>query len=110
MRYTFPREHLPIGVRDFYVNPSGDVVFLYISARAKPDDHIRRAVSTDGGDTFTFHRDNVLADWGKPVLDRNVDPKFVVLPDGRIRLYVATLVDNGSSSEPFWAILSATNP
>lgn len=176
VRYTFPREHLPIGVRDFYVNPSGDVIFLYIGARAKPDDHIRRAVSTDGGDTFTFHSDNVLADWGKPGLDRNVDPKFVVLPDGRarlftmvqgnvaipgqraccsiysfttadgytftqdpgirlqfsdfteftvwslndpwaivlpdgrIRLYVAALVDNGSSSEPFWAILSATNP
>lgn len=176
VRYTFPSEHLPIGVRDFYVNASGEVIFLYIGAKATPDDHIRRAVSTDGGNTFTFHSDNVLGDSSNAPLDRHVDPKFVVLsdgsarlftmvqgnvpipgqqsccdiysfsttdgytftqdagirlqagdfteftvwslndpwvivlPDGRFRLYVAGLITDDSSSEPFWVILSATTP
>ncbi|NOY99321.1 MAG: exo-alpha-sialidase [Chloroflexi bacterium] len=178
VRYTAPAEHLPIGVRDFYVNSSGDVILLYVAPIGidSPDHHIRRAVSTDGGDTFVFHSDNVLGDRGGGELHTHLDPKFVelpvggvrlitmvqgnvpipgqlacckiysftsadgytftqdpgvrlqtsdftditvwslndpwviLLPDGRFRMYVAALVDDGSKSEPFWAILSATTP
>ena len=176
VRYTAPADQLPIGVRDFYVNPSGDVIFLYIAPLDGADHHIRRAVSTDGGNTFTFHSNNVLGDLSNAGLDRHVDPKFVVLPDGgarlftmvqgcvaipgqraccniysftttdgytftqdpgtrlttsdfteftvwslndpwavllpdgRFRIYLAALMEDGSSSKPFWAILSATTP
>ncbi len=176
VRYAAPSDHLPIGVRDFYVNPAGEVFFLYIGAMAKPNHYIRSALSTDGGDTFTLYADDPLGDQDKDGLERHVDPKFVVLPDGgarlftmvqhqvpipgqraccdihsftspdghtwtqdpgrrlraddfteftvwslndpwaiilpdgRFRLYVAALVDDGSTPQPFWAIVSATTP
>ncbi len=176
VRYTFPEEHLPIGVRDFYTTPSGDVVFLYIGAMGKAEHHIRLAASTDGGETFTLYRDDALGDAAKDDMERYLDPKFVVLPDGsarlftmvqhqvpipmqraccdiysltttdgytytpdpgvrlaasdfteftvwslndpwvvllpdgRFRMYVAALVDDGSSDRPFWAVVSATTP
>ncbi len=86
VRYTTPTEHLPVGVRDFFVNTAGDVIYLYIGAMAKPEHHIRQAISTDGGNTFTLYNDNVLGDQDKPDLERHVDPKFVTLPDGSARL------------------------
>ena len=88
VRYTAPPEHLPLGVRDFFVNADGDVIFLYIGHRDGEDAHIRLAVSTDGGDTFTLHTDDPLGDLEKDDRqDRNVDPKFTPLPDGGARLF-----------------------
>lgn len=88
VRYTVPPEHMPIGVRDFYVNTSGEVIFLYVAPIGidSPDHHIRRAVSKDNGETFEFHSDNVLGDRGGGKLNTHLDPKFTELPDGSVRL------------------------
>ena len=88
IRYTVPTEHMPIGVRDFFVNSSGEVIFLYVAPIGidSPDHHIRRAVSVDNGDTFEFHSDDVLGDRGGGELNTHLDPKFVELPDGGVRL------------------------
>lgn len=86
IRYTAPPDHLPIGVRDFFVNTSGDVILLYIGAMGKENHYIRNAVSSDGGEHFTLYADDALGDQNNPGLERDVDPKFVTLPDGRARL------------------------
>jgi len=86
IRYTTPAEQMPVGVRDFFVNTAGDVIYMYIGAMAKENHYIRQAVSTDGGDTFTFYADDPLGDKDTSGFDRNVDPKFVTLPDGSARL------------------------
>ncbi|MEW6406754.1 MAG: hypothetical protein AB1649_33655, partial [Chloroflexota bacterium] len=89
IRYTAPSGHPPIGIWDEYVNLAGEVILVYVAPIGvnSPDHHMRRAVSTDGGKTFTFHSDNVLGDRGGGELNTHVDPKFLLLPDGRARLF-----------------------
>jgi hypothetical protein len=76
-----------IGVYDAFTS-SGQVVLLYLGD-LQGKNNLRRAVSTDNGDTFTFDREDLLGDGGAGGGSRTyVDPKQLLLPDGRRRLFV----------------------
>jgi len=85
VRYTAPESTM--GVYDAFTSGS-DVVLLYIGD-LMGQNNVRRAVSRDGGATFTFDRGNVLGDSAAGGGGNTyVDEKAIKLPDGRIRLMV----------------------
>lgn len=71
-----------------FADRSGGVVLLYIGDTLGLN-NIRRAYSSDGGETFQFDRGDLLGDAGDGGGSQSfIDPAPVRLPDGRIRLYV----------------------
>ncbi len=88
IRYTpVAADHGWIGVFDAFTLGSR-VILLYLGDKFGLN-NLRRAVSTDSGVTFTFDTADVLGD---AVLgggnNSYVDPKTILLPDGRRRLFV----------------------
>ncbi len=84
-----PSDNGKIGVHDQYVDASGGVVLLYIGDMQGVN-NVRRAYSPPGnnGWTFTFEDDNVLGDATAGGGGHSyVDPKSILLPDGRRRLF-----------------------
>ena len=72
---------------EVFVDAAGGVVLLY-SADKLGLNNLRRAYSTDGGESFAFQHGNVLGDdtaggGGNSYVDRAT----VLLPDGRRRLH-----------------------
>ena len=63
-------------------------------------DNVRRAVSRDGGWSFTFDSDNVLKDKDLEAKKKFVDPKAFLLPDGTWRLLNMRRGENGTSPQP----------
>jgi len=90
VRYTaHPSDNGKVGVHDEYVDPFGGVVLLYIGDMQGVN-NIRRAYSPPGnnGWTFTFEDANVLGDAEAGGGGHSyVDPKSILLPDGRRRLF-----------------------
>lgn len=85
-----PSDNGTLGVYDAFRDSSGGVVLLYIGDMYGVN-NVRRAYSTDNGLTFAFDRGNVLGDeqrGGGP--NSYVDPKTILLPDGRRRLFAMT--------------------
>ncbi len=84
-----PSDNGTIGVRDIYVDPAGGVVMLYIGDMQGVN-NIRRAYSPpgDNGMNFVLEDDNVLGDKAQGGRNTYVDPKSILLPDGRRRLFV----------------------
>ncbi len=83
-----------IGITDFFRNRRGDIVLLYLGDNRGPYDSVRRAVSRDNGESFSFDRGNVLGDCHLVRQKQNhVDQKHIRLPGGRIRLF--TMVGGG---------------
>ena len=79
-----------IGVYDAFTDGS-QVVLLYLGDLMGAN-NMRRAVSTDGGLTFSFDRGDLLGDQSAGGGSRTyVDPKQIQLPDGRRRLFVMRL-------------------
>ncbi len=67
-------------------------------------------VSSDGGETFDY--DGELLGWSD-FTDLDVrslnDPKVVLLPDGRLRVYVAAMIPDSTKEDGYgWAIVSVT--
>ncbi len=85
-----------IGVYDVYVDKSGGVVLLYVGDMGG-DDNVRRAYSTDGGDSFTLETDDLLGDKDLDATMKYVDPKTLLLPDGRRRLITMKRGENGAA-------------
>lgn len=82
-RYTAPES--TVGVQTNYTE-GNEIVLLYIGDLLGLN-NVRRAVSRDGGNTFTFDRANVLGDAGLGGGGRSyVDQRSLKLPDGRRRL------------------------
>ncbi|MFQ5343338.1 MAG: sialidase family protein, partial [Anaerolineae bacterium] len=90
VRYTLqPGDNGTAGVHDQYVDPAGGVVLLYIGDMGGVN-NVRRAYSPpgDNGWTFAFEDDNVLGDVDAGGGGNSyVDPKSILLPDGRRRLF-----------------------
>lgn len=86
-RYTLQEDdNGSLGVYDFFIDSQDNVVFLYLGDLMGLN-NVRRAYSTDNGQTFTFTNDNVLGDedlGGGP--NSFVDEKVFVLPDHRVFL------------------------
>lgn len=76
-----------MGVYDAYSEGSR-VVLIYLGDKEGAN-NLRRAVSTDNGQSFTFDQANVLGDAALGGGGNSyVDPKTIKLPDGRRRLFV----------------------
>jgi len=89
VRYQLqPEDKGKMGTFDVFVNSDKHVVLLYVADnQAGGKNNIRRAISTDGGDSFAFDRGNVLDDdkvggGGGTYVDQDT----LVLPDGRVYL------------------------
>lgn len=93
-------------VRIFTMNQHGHPV-----PPAEPKGTIYSFTSEDHGMTFTQDPDRRLRfdDYTEfEVLSLN-DPKVILLPDGRYRMYVASMIRTGPGDDDIkWAILSAT--
>jgi hypothetical protein len=77
-----------LGVYDVFADTKGGVVMLYIGD-LMGQNNVRRAYSTDNGNTFTFDRGNILGDANAGGgANSYVDEKTIVLPDGKRRLFV----------------------
>jgi hypothetical protein len=76
-----------MGVYEAYSEGSR-VVLIYLGDKEGAN-NLRRAVSTDNGQTFTFDQADVLRDGALGGGGNSyVDPKTIKLPDGRRRLFV----------------------
>lgn len=89
IRYQLqPEDKGKMGTYDLFVNSDKHVVLLYVADnQAGGKNNIRRAISTDGGDTFAFDRGNILGDdnangGGNTYVDQDT----LILPDGRVYL------------------------
>ena len=99
-RYTLTEgDNGTFGVYDIYVDHTGGVVMLYVGAMGGAD-NVRRAYSTDGGNTFYQETDDLLGDKELAHNMKYVDPKTVLLPDGRRRLITMRRGPNGSIPQP----------
>ena len=101
VRYSAqPADNGKIGVHDQYVDADGGVVLLYIGDMQGVN-NVRRAYSPpgDNGWTFTFEEDNVLGDITAGGGGHSyVDPKSILLPNGRRRLF--TMSQGSSPPQP----------
>lgn len=106
-----------MGVYDFFNRENGDVVMLYIGDLMGLN-NVRRAVSTDGGWTFTFDAGNVLDDEDAGGGARSyVDEKVIRLDDGTLyliamksgTLYGFTSTDDGETFDLQGEILTPTD-
>ncbi|NOZ06960.1 MAG: hypothetical protein GXP41_11535 [Chloroflexi bacterium] len=90
VRYTAqPDDNGKVGVHDQYVDAAGGVVLLYIGDMQGVN-NVRLAYSPpgDNGWTFTFEEGDVLGDAAAGGGGHSyVDPKSILLPDGRRRLF-----------------------
>lgn len=93
-RYTLQADDEgSIGTYETYIQADGKVVLLYVGDLYGKN-NIRRAVSTDGGWTFTFDRGNVVGDDSFGGGGRSfVDQRIVKLSDGT---YVLIAMSSGS--------------
>ena len=74
------------GIHDWFSDARGGVVLLYLGDM-RGANNVRRAYSTDGGNTFTYTGGNVLGDADAGGGGRSyVDQHSIALPDGRRRL------------------------
>ncbi len=94
-----PSDNGTFGVYDVYVDHKKDVIMLYIGDMGG-NDNVRRARSTDGGQTFVFETDNLLGDRDLDKTMKYVDPKTLLLPDGRRRLITMRRGPNGVAPQP----------
>ena len=87
VRYTLHEsDRGSMGIYDVFSDARGGVVLLYLGDM-RGANNVRRAYSTDGGDTFTFTNGNVLGDADSGGGGRSyVDQHSIPLPDGRRRL------------------------
>lgn len=77
-----------LGVYDVYAVADGSVVMLYLGDM-QGKNNLRMARSRDNGMTFVFEKGNVLGDDNAGGgANSYVDPKSLLLADGRRRLYV----------------------
>ncbi len=75
-----------MGIYDAFPDSAGGVTLLYLGDLYGLN-NVRRAYSTDGGETFTFTNGNVLGDDGAGGGGRSyVDQHSYPLPDGRRRM------------------------
>jgi|CXWL01.1.fsa_nt_gi hypothetical protein len=75
-----------MGVYEAYAEGSR-VVLIYLGDKEGAN-NLRRAVSTDSGESFTFEQADVLSDAALGGGGNSyVDPKTIKLPDGRRRLF-----------------------
>lgn len=88
VRYTpQAQDNGTFGVYDTFVDPSGAVVLHYLGDLMGAN-NLRRAVSRDNGQTFTFDRADLLGDAAQGGGGRSyVDNKTILLPDGRRRMF-----------------------
>ena len=98
--YLQPEDNDSAGVYTVYVDHTGGVVLLYIGDMAGEHSSIRRAYSTDLGDSFTFEEGDLTHDRDLAVNDKFVDPKVILLPDGRWRLITMRRGPNGPAPVP----------
>ncbi len=83
-------DHGTIGVYDIYSGLDNNVVMLYIGDMGGVN-NVRMALSTDNGLTFTFQNGDVLGDKDAGGGGNTyVDPRSLLLPDGRRRLFTMT--------------------
>lgn len=98
-----------MGVYDFFNDSKGNVVLLYIGD-LEGMNNVRRAYSTDNGQTFTFTNGNVLGDEDdgggsnsyvdqKVVVMANGDVFLVAMKQGSIYGFIST--DDGETFEPY---------
>lgn len=87
VRYTLHEsDRGSMGIYDVFSDARGGVVLLYLGDM-RGANNVRRAYSTDGGNTFTFTGGNVLGDADSGGGGRSyVDQHSIPLPDGRRRL------------------------
>jgi hypothetical protein len=111
IRYSAqPSDKGAVGVYDNYFNPDGSAVLLYIGDMFGTN-NIRRAVSPPGdlGMRFVFDDGNVLGDVTAGGGSRSfVDPKSILLPDGRRRLFVMRPDPDGGprTAGVIWSFIS----
>lgn len=80
-----PEDENWVGVYTAFTNTSDDVVLIYLGANPGT---ARRAISSDGGNTFVFDQSNLLGDID--LTDCKFihwDPRATLLEDGRVRLF-----------------------
>lgn len=109
-RYTLQEDdNGTMGVYDFFSDSKGNVVLLYLGDMLGMN-NVRRAYSTDGGQTFEFTNGNVLGDEDDGGGARSyVDEKVIVMPNGNIflvamksgKIYAFESRDDGLTFEPY---------
>ncbi len=102
-RYVPPASDGNVGVHHLFHDSAGDTHLFYIADMGGPTHGVRRALSTDGGETFEFVADNVLGDMGTGSANQHVDPKFIRLPDGRLRLFTMHQGGHPATAGSVWA-------
>lgn len=117
-RYTLQADdNGTMGVYDFFNDDSGGVTLLYLGDM-KGKNNVRRAYSTDNGETFTYQNGNVLGDDDAGGGAKSyVDQKTIRLADGTLflvamkegRVYGFTSDDDGVSFAPMGLLLEADN-
>jgi len=100
IRYTLPEnDNGSMGVSTMYTDPTGAVVLFYVGDMGHAD-NVRLAYSIDGGLTFTQETDNLLGDRDLDATEKFVDPRTLLLPDGRRRLITMRRGRNGTVPVP----------
>ncbi|MDP6956020.1 MAG: hypothetical protein QF599_08580 [Planctomycetota bacterium] len=89
VRYTLqPEDNGTMGIHSEYITAGGAVVLLYIGDLGGVN-NIRRALSWDNGETFTFDQGDILNDAALGGTGMSyVDQMTLLLPDGRRRMFV----------------------
>lgn len=98
-----------MGVYEFFNDSKGNVVLLYLGDLMGMN-NVRRAYSTDGGQSFEFTNDNVLGDEDdgggarsfvdqKVVVMENGDVFLVAMKEGSIFGFIST--DDGETFQPY---------
>lgn len=91
-----PEDENWVGVYTAFTNSNDEVTLIYLGAQPGT---ARRAISTDGGDTFIFDQANLLGDEEyKECKWVHWDPRALVLDDGRVRLF--TMVQGPQAALP----------
>jgi len=91
VRYVLdPSDNSTFGVHSTVVDAVGEIHLYYMGdmgVSSSAMNNIRHAVSTDGGDSFTFQDNNICGDLGWGGFTTYVDPDVVLMSNGDIRLY-----------------------
>ncbi len=91
-----PEDESWVGVYTVFTNPHDEVVLVYLGAQPGT---ARRAISSNGGDTFVFDQADLLGDEDyKDCKWIHWDPRALVLADGRVRLF--TMVQGPQPAHP----------
>ncbi|MFP8875057.1 MAG: hypothetical protein VCB42_11175 [Myxococcota bacterium] len=91
-----PEDESWVGVYTAFTNTLDEVVLIYLGAQPGT---ARRAISSDGGNTFLFDQANLLGDEDyKDCKWIHWDPRALLLDDGRVRLF--TMVQGPQPAHP----------